>query len=83
MQYGSSDQWWEQPRASILLLGVDWKQKGGDERGLAIEEIGWARGRMLVLAMDTAPQAYLAPRKQAFYCPKTLVYISLCSPRKE
>jgi hypothetical protein len=34
---------------------------------------------MLVLAMHTAPQAYPAPRKQAFYCPKTLAYISLCT----
>jgi hypothetical protein len=32
---------------------------------------------MLVLAMHTAPQAYPAPRKQAFYCPQTLAYISV------
>jgi hypothetical protein len=35
--------------------------KGGDQRGLAFEQIARARGRMLVLAMHTAPQAYPAP----------------------
>src|SRR5215216_631121 len=68
----------QQRRAGYLLSPTErLGQKEGDERGLAFEEIARARGRMLVLAMHTAPQAYQAPRKQAFYCPKTLAYISV------
>src|SRR5829696_1633274 len=45
------------PLTLVQRLG----HKGGDERGLAFQEIARAMCRMLVLAMHTAPQAYPAP----------------------
>ena len=47
------------------------KGKGGDGARLAFEEIVRARGRALVLAMDTYT-SIPSPRKQAFYCPEAM-----------
>ena len=52
-------------------------EKGGDERGLAFQEIARGKGPDARFGYAHSSTSIPSPRKQAFYCPKTLVYISV------